>query len=162
MKIIRQMFYTLSKQRLRSYTCYFLFVFYRVRGVQPRGLGESDSFICAQSCYLQVFDKRYIISFSTHETKKYVTFRYGWNENRPKGRFPLRPYRTVTYRWACADWKEVYKSTYFRVYSRIKIKSLSQVNFLAYYGSTNQSKIVLIRYGTLRLKWKTALRLHGR
>jgi hypothetical protein len=83
-----------------------------------------------------------------------------------KGRFPLRPYRTVTYRWACADWKEVYKSTYFRVYSRIKIKSSSQVNFLAYYGSTNQStftkfwnlKFVLIRCGTLRLKWKTALR----
>jgi hypothetical protein len=82
-----------------------------------------------------------------------------------KGRFPLRPYRTVTYRWACADWKEVYKSTYCRVYSRIKIKSSSQVNFLAYYGSTNQStftkfwnlKFVLIRYGTLRLKWKTAL-----
>jgi hypothetical protein len=74
-----------------------------------------------------------------------------------KGRFPLRPYRTVTYRWACADWKEVY--------SRIKIKSSSQVNYLAYYGSTNQStftkfwnlKFVLIRYGTLLLKWKTAL-----
>jgi hypothetical protein len=50
-------------------------------------------------------------------------------------RFSLRPYRAETYWWACADWKEVYKSTYFRVYSRIKIKSSSQVNFLAYYGS---------------------------
>ena len=82
-----------------------------------------------------------------------------------KAGFPLRPYRTKTYWWACADWKQVYKSTYFRVYSRIKIKSSSQVNFLAYYGSTNQStftkfwnlKTFLIRIGTVRLKWKTGL-----
>jgi hypothetical protein len=80
-----------------------------------------------------------------------------------KAGFPLRPYRTETYWWACADWKEVYKSTYFRVYSRIKIKSSSQVDFLVYYGSTNQStfakfwnlKTFLIRFGTVRLKWKT-------
>jgi hypothetical protein len=79
-----------------------------------------------------------------------------------KAGFPLRPYRTETYWSACADWKEVYKTTYFRVYSRIKIKSSSQVNFLAYYGSTNQStftkfwnlKTFLIRFGTGRLKWK--------
>jgi hypothetical protein len=46
--------------------------------------------------------------------------------------------------------------------SPIKIKSSSQVNFLAYYGSISQStftkfwnlKFVLIRVGTLRLKWK--------
>jgi hypothetical protein len=51
------------------------------------------------------------------------------------------------------------------VYSRIKIKSSSQVNFLAYYGSTNQStftkfwnlKTFLVRFGTVRLKWKTGL-----
>jgi hypothetical protein len=55
-----------------------------------------------------------------------------WEET--KASFPLRLYRTVTYRWACTDWKEVYKSTYFRVYSHIKIKSLSQVNFLAFYS----------------------------
>jgi hypothetical protein len=80
-------------------------------------------------------------------------------------RFSTSPvsYRSETYWWACADWKEVYKSTYFRVYSRIKIKSSSQVNFLAYYGSTNQStftkfwnlKTFLIRFGTVRFKWKT-------
>jgi hypothetical protein len=76
--------------------------------------------------------------------------------SKTKAGFPLRPYRTETYWWACADWKEVYKSTYFRVYSRIKIKSSSQVNFLAYYGSTNQStftkfwnlKTFSLRYGT--------------
>jgi hypothetical protein len=82
-----------------------------------------------------------------------------------KAGFPLRPYRTEMYWWACADWKEVYKPTYFRVYSRIKIKSSSQVNFLVYYGSTNQStftkfwnlKTFLIRFGTVHLKWKTGL-----
>ena len=100
-----------------------------------------------------------------HQKEKIACTRNSIKNCKCKGRFPLRPYRTVTYRWACADWKEVYKSTYFRVYSSIKIKSSSQVNFLAYYGSTNQStftkfwnlKFVLIRYGTLRLKWKTAL-----
>jgi hypothetical protein len=87
-------------------------------------------------------------------------------ENQLKAGFPLRPYRTETYWWACADWKEVYKSTYFRVYSRIKMKRSSQVNFLAYYGSTNQStftkfwnlKTFLIRFGMVRLKWKTGLK----
>jgi hypothetical protein len=52
------------------------------------------------------------------------------------------------------------------VYSRIKIKSSSQVNFLAYYGSTNQStftkfwnlKTFSLHYGTIRAKWKTALK----
>jgi hypothetical protein len=51
------------------------------------------------------------------------------------------------------------------VYSRIKIKSSSRVNFWAYYVSTNQStftkfwnlKTFLIRFGTVRLKWKTGL-----
>ena len=35
--------------------------------------------------------------------------------------------------------KRFINPAYFRVYSRIKIKSSSQVNFLAYYGSMNQS-----------------------
>ena len=61
-----------------------------------------------------------------------------------------------------------YKSTYFQLYSCIKIKLSSQVNFLAYYGSTNQSiniheilkfKNFLIRFGTVRLKWKTGFTL---
>jgi hypothetical protein len=57
--------------------------------------------------------------------------------------------------------------------SRIKIKSLSQVNFWAYYGSINRCnqstftkfwnlKFVLIPVGTLRLKWKTARPLYHR
>jgi hypothetical protein len=95
----------------------------------------------------------------------YFSYKHNFQCELPKACFPLRPYRTVMYRWACADWKEVYKSTYFRVYSRIKIKSSSEVNFLAYYGSTNQStfpkfwnlKTFSLRYGTIRLKWKTAL-----
>jgi hypothetical protein len=56
------------------------------------------------------------------------------------------------------------------VYSRIKIKSSSQVNFLAYYGSTNQStftkfwnlKTFSLRYGTVRAKWKTGFTITGR
>jgi hypothetical protein len=56
------------------------------------------------------------------------------------------------------------------VYSRIKVKSLSEVNFLAYYGSISQStftkflnlKMFLIRFGTVRLKWKTGFRLEAK
>jgi hypothetical protein len=93
-------------------------------------------------------------------TLRFGTIRLKW---KTASGFPLRPYRTETYWWVCADWKVVYKSTYFRVYARIKKKSSSQGNFFAYYGSTNQStftkfwnlKTFLIRFGTVRLKWKT-------
>ena len=61
-----------------------------------------------------------------------------------KNGFPRQQYCTVTYRWACADWKQIHKTTYFWGDSRIKIRSLSQVNFLAYYESTNHEKYLRI------------------
>jgi hypothetical protein len=84
----------------------------------------------------------------------------------------LRPFSTspVSYRNVSVSMRRLKRGlyihvlpSYFRVYSRIKIKSSSQVNFLAYYGSTNQStftkfwnlKTFSLRYGTVRAKWKT-------
>jgi hypothetical protein len=70
--------------------------------------------------------------------------------------FPLQLYRTETYWWAYVDWEDVDKFTYFRVYTSIKMKSLSQVNLLAHCGSINQSTFT--KFWNLKMFWYVSVR----